>query len=64
MTKSDERHKTKADYRQRMTTEDWKEILLRWEDTIEFNGEQKKLSVTDLGYGVVEIYKMERVFIP
>ena len=64
MTKLDERHKTKADYRQRMTTEDWKEILLRWEDTIEFNGEQKKLSVTDLGYGVVEIYKMERVFIP
>lgn len=59
MTKLDKRHKIEVDYRQRMTTEDWKGILLRGEETIIFDNKQKGLSVRDLGYGVVEVYKQD-----
>ena len=59
MIRLDERHKTEADYRQRMTTEDWKEVLLNQEETTIFNGESRTLSVRDLGYGVIEVYKQE-----
>lgn len=55
----DERHKTEAGYCQRMTTGDWKEILLKNEEVIIFNNKEVKLSVRDLGYGVVEIYKID-----
>lgn len=58
MARLNRKHKTETDYRQRMTTEDWKEVLLRKEEVIVFNNEKITLAVKDLGYGVVEVYKI------
>lgn len=44
-------------YRQRMTTKDWKQILLREDDTIVFRGKIVDLKAKKLGYGVVEVSK-------
>lgn len=45
------------DYRQRMTTKQWKELLLAEEDMIIFKGRLRHLVAKSLGCGVVEIYK-------
>ena len=45
------------DYRQRMTSKQWKELLLQEEDMIIVKGRLRRLVAKNLGYGVVEIYK-------
>lgn len=49
-------HWTMATYRQRMTTKQWREVLLN-ETTIVFNGTVCELRANNLGHGVVEVYK-------
>ena len=44
-------------YRQRMTTKEWRQVLLEEQDTILFRGNLCQLRAKDLGYGVVEVYK-------
>lgn len=50
-------HWTFEDYKQRMTTKEWKSILLSGNDSIIFHGRLRKLKSKNLGHGVVEIYK-------
>lgn len=50
-------HWQREDYRQRMTTAQWKKILLRGEDTIIVRGRLRTLKARNLDAGVVEIYK-------
>jgi hypothetical protein len=50
-------HWTLAAYRQRMTTKQWREVLLEEGDTIVFAGTPTNLKAKNLGYGVVEVYK-------
>ena len=45
------------DYRQRITTKQWKCFLLQDDDKIVFKGRVRKLVAKKLGYGVVEVYK-------
>lgn len=45
------------DYRQRITTKEWKQILLAERDTIVYKGKICQLKAKKLGYGVVEVYK-------
>jgi len=52
-----EAHWTMEDYRQRMTSEEWKRILLASEDTIIFRGKLRRLVAKNIGHGVVEVYK-------
>jgi hypothetical protein len=44
-------------YRQRMTTKEWKQVLLNEGDRIIFQGRLRQLKAKRLGAGVVEIYK-------
>ena len=44
-------------FTQRMTTSQWKKILLASEDRIIFKGEIVALKAKNLGFGVVEISK-------
>lgn len=44
-------------YKQRMTTKEWKKILLNEEDRIIFRGNLRQLKARSLGAGVVEVYK-------
>jgi len=50
-------HWTCETYIQRMTTKQWKDILLHHEDQIVYKGNVIKLCAKKLGYGVVEVYK-------
>lgn len=50
-------HWTMEAYRQRMTTKEWKKLLLANEDSIIFRGHVRRLIAKSLGCGVVEIYK-------
>lgn len=50
-------HWTLASYRERMTTKQWREVLLQGNDTIIFRGNVCKLKAENLGAGVVEVYK-------
>ncbi len=45
------------DYRQRITTKEWKKILLHDSDQIIFRGNPVPLKAKNLGYGVVEVSK-------
>lgn len=45
------------DYRQRMTTKQWKKLLLNGADRIVFRGRMCRLKAKSLGAGVVEVYK-------
>lgn len=45
------------EYRERMTTKQWKQILLNNEDTIIYKGYLYKLKMKNLGCGVVEVFK-------
>ena len=47
-------------YTQRLTTREWKLVLLHTDDHITFEGRVRKLVAKKLGYGVVEISKLER----
>ena len=44
-------------FRQRITIEQWKKVLLNEQDTIFYNGKVTQLVADDMGYGVVEVYK-------
>ena len=44
-------------YKQRMTTKEWKELLLDDKNHIFYNGILTKIVAKNLGYGVVEVYK-------
>jgi hypothetical protein len=44
-------------YVQRMTTKEWKAILLGEQDVIIFNGRVRRLKARRLGAGIVEVYK-------
>jgi hypothetical protein len=46
-----------ADFRQRMTTKEWKQVLLAERDIILYRGNFCQLRAKKLGYGVVEVYK-------
>lgn len=58
MTKLSESHYVIEDFKQRMSVKDWKEVLLNDMDTIIFRGEIRQLGAKNLGYGVVEVYKI------
>jgi hypothetical protein len=51
------RHWTVEDYKQRLTTKQWKTILLNEDDKIIFKGRLRQLVAKNLGAGVVEISK-------
>lgn len=53
----DERLWTHKDFTQRMTTKEWKNILLNYRDNIVFRGNYVKLTAKPLGYGIVEVKK-------
>ena len=44
-------------YKERMTTKEWKQILLNNQDSIIFHGNFYRLKAKSLGHGVVEVYK-------
>jgi len=44
-------------FKQRMTTKEWKAILLEEEDIIFVHGRMRHLKAKSLGSGVVEVYK-------
>ena len=44
-------------YRQRMTTKEWRELLLNEEDHIIFKGHMRHLKAKPIGAGVVEVFK-------
>jgi len=46
-----------ADYRQRMTNKEWREILLDERDRVLFRGRIIQLRAKSLGSGVVEVFK-------
>ncbi len=50
-------HWNLAEYRQRVTVKEWREILLAEMDTIVFRGAIVKLVGKRVGPGVYEIYK-------
>ena len=52
-----EGHWVREDFTQRMTSKEWKEILLNKEDRITFQGRVRKLEGKNLGAGVYEISK-------
>lgn len=51
-------HWNLKDYKQRMTTQDWKKILLDEADQIIFRGNLVQLKAKSLGCGVVEVGKV------
>ena len=57
MIEKNDGHWIFEDYRQRMTTKQWKELLLAEEDKIIVKGILRQLVAKSLGCGVVEIYK-------
>jgi len=50
-------HWTQEDFKQRMTSKEWGELLLRGQDSIIFKGNLVNLKVKNLGYGIVEVGK-------
>ena len=55
-TRDNEHWRTEG-YRQRVTEEQWRDILLSGEDRMVFRGRCRQLIADPLGYGVVEIFK-------
>jgi hypothetical protein len=56
-TRLNDNHWRIEDYKQRMTTKAWKNILLNDDDHIVFKGHVRHLQAVKLGYGVVEVSK-------
>jgi len=50
-------HWTLATYRQRMTTKEWREVLLAGDDFLAFKGNPCHLKAKSIGAGVVEVFK-------
>ena len=55
----DDAHWRDWDYKQRITTKQWRTLLLNNDDHIVFNGKIYRLEGKHLGVGVYEIYKVE-----
>jgi hypothetical protein len=55
-----ENHWIIEDHKQRLSVQQWRQILLESRDTIIFRGELRKLIATNIGYGVVEVCKGPR----
>ena len=53
----EEGHWKHEDYWQRITSAQWKKMLLANQDTIIFRGVVRRLKARSIGFGVVEIYK-------
>ena len=53
----DEAHWKVMNFRQRMTSTEWRKMLLNNDDTIIFQGRVYRLKAKNLGHGVVEVYK-------
>ena len=45
------------DFRQRMTTREWRQVLLDGDDKVTFNGRVRQLVTNDIGAGVLEVFK-------
>ena len=52
-----EGHWIRENYRQRITTKEWKILLLNKADSVIFRGRFRKLVAKNLGVGVIEIFK-------
>lgn len=52
-------HWQKEDFKQIMSSKEWKEILLKRGYQIIFRGNVRILKARSLGSGVVEVYKMD-----
>jgi len=50
-------HWNLEDYKQRITSKQWKQLLLNGDDTLIFRGKLRKLQYENLGSGVFEISK-------
>ncbi len=55
-----ENHWVRESFTQRITAKDWKLLLLNNDDNITFEGLVRRLKAKRLGYGVVEISKVEK----
>ena len=44
-------------YRQRITSKEWKQLLLDGNDKVIFHGTFRQLKAKSLGVGVMEVYK-------
>ena len=55
-----EKHWIDENYKQRMSVESWKKILISNDDKIIFHGKLRQLKAKNLGNGIVEVYKNER----
>lgn len=53
----DDEHWQRKDYKQRMTTKKWRQILLSNSDSIVFKGNKMSLKARSLGAGVYEVSK-------
>jgi len=53
----DKRHWLDKNYRQRITNDEWRKLLLHGEDLLIFRGKIVQLKARSLGACVVEIYK-------
>lgn len=50
-------HWVSEDFKQRMTSSDWKMLLMNGEDTVNFKGRVRQLVGDHIGAGVYEISK-------
>ena len=57
MSTLSQNHWTSLLFRQRMTTAQWRKVLLEEQDCIAFKGNPCHLKAKSLGAGVVEVYK-------
>jgi len=57
----DEQHWIFEDYKQRITTKQWKKLLLNDDDSVIFNSRVTPLIGKSLGSGVVEVRKEKNV---
>ena len=53
----DKQHWQYEDYRQRIVTKDWRDILLNFDDHVIFKGRVRKLLSENKGAGVIEVWK-------
>ena len=53
-----EDHSRREDFTERITSKQWKEILLDYRDHVIFQGRCRQLGVKNLGVGVVEVFKL------
>jgi len=53
-------HWIREDFKQRITTKEWKQLLLHNDDNIIFEGLLRQLKAKKLGYGVVEVSKVKK----